>query len=63
MMQHQQESQLVVPIPDILYIALKDVLYAYKEWPGEWESSYITTYSYLFVFKPNKLSLVYEAII
>lgn len=35
MMHQHQETQVVVPIPDQLYLAVRDVFYAYKEWQGK----------------------------
>lgn len=34
-MQQNHESPVVVPIPDQLYLAVRDVIYGYKEWAGK----------------------------
>lgn len=36
MMQQSHEAPVVVPIPDQLYLAVRDVIYGYKEWAGNY---------------------------
>lgn len=33
MIQQNNESPLVIPVPDQLYLSVRDMLFAYKEWP------------------------------
>lgn len=35
MMQQTQDLPVVVPVPDHLYLAVRDVFYAHKEWQGK----------------------------